>query len=85
LSIAIKALNKIINDFQFKKRPFFEPEIKCIVENAKKYEIDKLTNKAPHTQAAIIVYLVTQLSTKFNEKKEEITEILINSNSNSKF
>lgn len=48
-------------------RPVFDREVEQIQENSVNYEVNHLTKRAPHTQAAFVVYLINQLSQKFKD------------------
>ena len=45
----------------------FDKDVEKIFENSVNYEVDHLTKRAPHSQAAFVVYLINQLSEKFKD------------------
>ena len=60
-------------------KPVFDQEIQKIVENSNNNEVINMTKRAPHTQAAFIVYLINQLSLKFKDDQrvtaDQVSEV----------
>jgi hypothetical protein len=54
--------------------PVFDQEIQKIVDNSNNNEVTNMTKRAPHTQAAFIVYLINQLSLKFKDSQRVSAE-----------
>ena len=55
-------------------KPVFDFEIQKIVDNSNNNEVTNMTKRAPHTQAAFIVYLINQLSLKFKDDQRVSAE-----------